>query len=189
MNNTESYAKDIRSVLDFERYVSLIASIGNQLDTPKDRFDKSTIIEKSIEVYSNKRLEFVDGVGRDHYDTKLDLDLEFKFENNVMFSPKRKNPKKLVKVKLKNSLGSHKGTKIANPADYYMIGQQDAIAIISWNDIQPYLVAVPDGIETHIPFDKLSFVFLPHEVEANSKLDVNYKQIKAEAQLRLIESI
>lgn len=42
-----------------------------------------------------------------------------------------------------------------------MIAQQDSIALISWNDIKEYLVAVPDGIEARIPFENyLLFSFL-----------------------------
>ena len=72
-----------------------------------------------------------------------------------------------------------------------MIGQQDAIAIISWEDIQNYLVAVPDGIEARIPFDKLSFIFDFNDIElgnVETETETDYKQIKMDAQRTLIET-
>ena len=68
-----------------------------------------------------------------------------------------------------------------------MIGQQDSIAIISFKDVKPYLVGVPDGIEAHIPFEALTFVFTPEEVEVNSALELDYKKAKLAAQRKIIE--
>ena len=104
-----------------------------------------------------------------------------------LFTAKGKNPKKVVKVKLKNSLGKNKGTDISDPADFYMIGQQDSIAIISFKDVEPYLVGVPDCIEAHIPFEALTFVFTPEEVEVNPALELDYKKAKLAAQRKIIE--
>ena len=118
-----------------------------------------------------------------------EFDLEFKYVSNGLFTKMQKLPKKIVNVKLKNNLGSHKGITVDHPADFYMIGQQDAIAIISWKDIQNYLVAVPDGIEARIPFDKLSFIFDFNDIELGDELiETDYKQIKMDAQRTLIET-
>jgi len=185
---TKDYSKILQQTIDSNRYATLIESLGSQLNDRKDRFDKSDIIEQSIEIYSNGRLKWVDDIGRDHIDTETGFDIEFKYTADGIFTPK-KSPKKTIKVKLKNSLGEHKGTEVSDPADFYMIGQQDSIAIISWEEIKEFLVAVPDGIEAHIPFESLTFVFTPSDVETSSLVDVNYKQIKAEAQRKLIESI
>lgn len=185
---TQDYALELRNVLDYARYSRLVASLGNSLNDRKDRFDKSDIIEQSIDVYSDGRLVWVDDIGRDHRDSIRDLDLEFKFANNSIFTATG-NKKKLVKVKLKNSLGKNKGTTVEHPADYYMIGQADAIGIISWEDISPYLVAVPDGIEAHVPFDKLELIFSPIDVMLTEAKDVDYKERKAKMQRALIESV
>lgn len=186
--NTTQYALDLRSVIDRNRYATLIDKLGNQLNSRKDRFDKSDIIEQSIEIYSNQRLKWVDDIGRDHHDTVLDLDLEFKYVNDGLFTSKKK-PRAVVKVKLKNSLGANKGATISDPADYYMIGQQDAIAIISWDEIKSYLVGVPDGVEAHIPFDCLTFVFKPDEVVIGTTQLIEYKRAKAAMQRQVIESV
>lgn len=186
---TESYAEYINQNFDAVRYASLVSSLGNQLNDRKDRFDKSDIIEQSFEVYSDNKFQWVDDIGRDHRDNVNGFDLEFKYMQNGLFTAKG-NPKKVITVKVKNSLGVHKGTHIDNPADFYVLAQQDAMAIMSFAELEPYLVAVPDGIEAKIPFDALTFVFEPTDVANDIALNeqINYKQIKAEAQRKLINS-
>jgi hypothetical protein len=184
--NTSLYADDLRTAINLDDYTNLVAALGTQLNSPKDRFDKSDIIEQCIDVYSNGRLSWVDEVGRDHRDTELNVDLEFKYVTNGMFTP-LKREKKVVKVKLKNSLGSNKGVMIDHPADFYMIGQQDSIAIISWDDVKPFLVSVPDGIEGHIPFAALTFLMKPTNKVQLDTMNLDYKTVKAQAQRKIIE--
>jgi len=186
---TKEYAEDIRLAFDRERYAKLIASLGKQLNNRKDRFDKADIIEQSIDVYTRGRLKWVDDIGRDHHDVTRGINLEFKYGANCLFTTKRKDPKRVVSVKIKNSLGANKGTTIDNPADYYMIGQQDSIALISFSDLEPFLKAVPDGIEAHIPFDSLDFIFAPKDVNIQDSKHVSYKVQKQRMQLNLIESM
>lgn len=188
--STKSYARELRGIFNRNAYSTLIAQVGNQLNDRKDRFDKSDIIEQAVAIYSGNRLSWVDLIGRDHVDTETGFELEFKYVSNGLYTKVQKLPKKIVNVKLKNNLGSHKGITVDHPADYYMIGQQDAIAIISWEDIKNYLVAVPDGIEARIPFDKLSFIFDCNDIDYSDEIDteLNYKKIKMDAQRTLIET-
>jgi hypothetical protein len=187
--NTTTYAKELRSVFNRNAYSTLIAQVGNQLNDRKDRFDKSDIIEQAVAVYSGDRLSWVDLIGRDHIDIVTGFELEFKYVSDGLFTKVQKLPKKIVKVKLKNNLGAHKGTTVDNPADFYMIGQQDAIAIISWEDIKDYLVAVSDGIEARVPFEKLSFIFNCNDIDyGDNRIDCDYKKIKMDAQRTLIET-
>jgi hypothetical protein len=187
--NTIAYAKELRGVFNRNAYSTLITEMGTQLNDRKDRFDKSDIIEQAVAVYSGDRLAWVDLIGRDHCDTETGFDLEFKYVSDGLFTKVQKLPKKTVNVKLKNNLGAHKGIKVSNPADFYMIGQQDAIAIISWKDIKEFLVAVPDGIEARIPFDALSFIFDFNDIDyKDNKIDCDYKKIKMDAQRTLIET-
>jgi hypothetical protein len=183
---TVEYAHILQTIIDANRYSKLIASVGNQLNDRKDRFDKADIIEQSLEVYTNGRLQWVDDIGRDHHDVETGLDLEFKYMANGLFTKTGKS-KATIKVKLKNSLGKSKGVEIDNPADFYVLGQQDSIAIISGTDIKQYLVAVPDGIEAHIPFDAVEFAF--QKVKPEFLVEVSYKEQKRAMQRELIESI
>jgi hypothetical protein len=185
---TVEYAARLSSIIDAQVYTSLVMSLGDQLNDRKDRFDKADIIEQTVESASDDKLKWLDGIGRDHRDTETGIDIEFKYMSNGLFTRAGK-PKSVVKVKLKNSLGKNKGVTINNPANFYMIGQQNSIAIISWDEIEEFLVGVPDGIEAHIPFEKLSFVFTPTDVNENTLIKVNYKEVKRQVQKDLIESV
>ena len=110
---TKVYAQTLHNIIDATRYARLIASLGNQLNDRKDRFDKADIIEQSLEVYTEGRLKHVDDIGRDHHDTVTGLDLEFKYMADGLFTKTGKS-KATIKVKLKNSLGKNKGTTIEN---------------------------------------------------------------------------
>ena len=112
-----------------------------------------------------------------------------KFDRKCLYTEKRLQAKKIVKIKVKNSLGKNKGTTIADPADYYIFAQENAMAVISYEELKPYLVSVPDGIEAHVPFEKLSMIFTPADVKEIVKVDFDYKAVKAAAQRKLIESI
>jgi hypothetical protein len=68
-----------------------------------------------------------------------------------------------------------------------MIGQQDAIAIISFEEVKPFLIGVPDGIEAHIPFEELTFVFTPSDVIETPAIELDYKTVKLAAQRKIIE--
>lgn len=183
---TVEYASDLKKSFDHQLYTTMVMSMGESLNSPKDRFDKSDIIEQVVMVASDNRLRWVDDVGRDHEDTFKNLDIEFKYLGYGMIT-EAGNPKKRVSVKIKNSNGTNKnGSTITNPADFYMLGQQNAIAIISYKDMEPYLTALGDGISAEIPFDKLTFVFVPDDVDTKKIVDFNYKKWKAEAQLNAI---
>ena len=188
--NTKKYAQDLRNAIDIQRYATLLEKLGSDLNDRKDRFDKSDIIEQAVSVYSNNRLEWVDGIGRDHHDTVTGLDLEMKYTADGIFT-KTKNPKKIISIKLKNSLGTHKGTQVDNPADFYIIAQQDSIALISWADLEPHLEAVSDGIMAKIPFDALTLIFAPSDVKMTNQLSesYNYKEQKAKMQKEFIDSV
>jgi len=190
--NTLEYAKYLRSILDFKSYANLVYSLGNSLNGKKDRFDKSDIIEQSIEVFTERRLKWIDEDGRDHNDVIMRLYLELKYVTDGMWTSKRKDPKKTVKIKIKNSLGTNKGINISNPADYYMICQQDSIAIISWENMKPFLKTLRDGIEANIPFSSLTFIFKPEDISSedykSNNTNLDYKFNKRKMQREVIEN-
>lgn len=191
--NTFEYSQYIRANLDRDKFASLIASLGNQLNDRKSRFDKSDLIEQSFEIYSDGKFKWVDEKGRDHRDFKNSKDLEMKFQQDCLFSLKNKQLKKIVRVKIKNFLGENKGINIPDPADFFIFAQQDAMAVVSYDDLHPFLIATNssgkslDGIYAAIPPEKLSFVFYPNEVDIVIR-DIDYKMSKLNAQRELIKS-
>jgi len=189
LTDVDAYAAALREAIDAQRYAPLIVSLGKQLNRRQDRFDKSDFIEQGVEEFSNGRLEWVDEQGRDFRDTNHGYDIEFKYETDLLFTPARKQESSSIKPKIKNSLGTNKGTNIPDKAEFYMFGQQDALAITTGEILEEYLVSVPDGIEAHLDFDALSFVFRPSDVGDVEPVDINYKDEKMQMQRRILRSI
>ena len=184
---TQQYAQFIRSVLDINRYSSLITSLGNSLNSRKNRFDKSDIIEQAFDIYTGGIFQWIDQLGRDHHDTVNDVSVEFKYANCGLYTP-RGNPKSSITVKIMNSQGNNVNNSLPHPADYYIISQADAMAVISYSELQPYLRVLSDGIEAKIPTNALSFVFLPTNVVINVNNNIDYLAEKRLAQRQLIEN-
>ena len=189
-HNTSIVAERYKKIIDWQRWFKVVHQLGNQCNGRKDRFDKGDILEQAIEICSDGKLTWVDGIGRDHHDNELKLDIEFKFSQKAMFSPKTQKPTKFVKMKIKNSLGETKTTDIVNPADYYMFAQDDAIGIISYAEMLPYLKIVGDGLVTQIPHDKITYIITPQKTTYTTITDcMNYKERKRAMQREFIMSI
>jgi hypothetical protein len=190
LHTTITIAERYKSIIDWKRFFTVVKQLGDQCNGRKDRFDKADIFEQAIEVCSNGKLKWVDEIGRDHRDTELNLDIEFKFQKISLFTPKNKK-KGEVKIKIKNSLGKTTSTDINNPAHYYMFAQENAVGIISYAEMKPYLKIVGDGLATEIPHDKIIYIINPIECETlitNSEC-MNYKERKLAMQREFINSI
>lgn len=189
-HTTTSIALRYKNIIDWKRWFLIVHQLGDQCNGRKDRFDKADILEQAIEICSNEKLTWVDGIGRDHRDNELNLDIEFKFSKKSMFSPTTKKPTKFVKMKIKNSLGETKTTDIVNPADYYMFAQQDAVGIISYAEMLPYLKIVGDGLATQIPHNKITYIITPQNETLTTNPDcMNYKVRKRAMQREFIMTI
>ena len=189
-HTSATIASRYAEIIDWNRWFNIVFQLGDQCNGRKDRFDKADILEHAIEICSDGKLTWVDGIGRDHHDNEMNLDIEFKFSENSMFTEKRKKPTKLVKMKIKNSLGETKTTDIKDPADYYMFAQQDAVGIISYSEMLPFLKVVGDGLATEIPHEKITFIVTPQKTErTKNQKCMNYKQRKRAMQREFIMSI
>jgi hypothetical protein len=184
--NTEEYAIRLKSFLDFQSYEMLVTSIGESLNNHKDRFDKADLIEQGIEEYSRGRLKWIDEEGRDHYDIVSKIFLEFKYQNYCLYNEKNV-PKKTVSIKLKNNQGKGMGSEIQRPADFYVIAQHNAISVISYQDLKPFLVAVDDGIVIKAPFEAFHPVYFNDTIISGIKID--YKKEKQRLQKRVVKKI
>lgn len=183
-------AERYKHMIDWPRWFAIVKNLGTQCNRPKDRFDKADMLERAISECSNGKLKWVDGIGRDHHDTELNLDIEFKYAINSLYT-KKNNPKKNVNYKIKNSLGETKSTEIKDPADYYMFAQHNAVGIISYADLSPYLRNTGDGLDCKIPHEKITFIITPSECkirEGNFKI-MNYNESKDKIQLECINSV
>jgi hypothetical protein len=183
-------AERYKHKIDWPRWFAIVENLGPQCNGRKDRFDKADIFEGAISECSNGKLKWVDDIGRDHYDTELNLDIEFKYANKSLYTGKNK-PKQMVSFKIKNSLGETTSNKIEYPADYYMFAQENAVGIISYGDLSPYLRKTGDGLDCKIPHGKINYIITPSECnirEGNFKI-MNYKERKRQMQLEFINSV
>lgn len=193
MLTDREYAEDLVESIQVDRYATLVQSVGSQLNGRKDRFDKSDIIERCLQVYTDERLEWVDDEGRDFVDTRHGYDIEFKYETDMLFTNVRKDERD-PNPRLHNSLGTNEKEELPNPAEFYLLGQQDAIAVISYDafsddDKQSRLVREGDAFIGDIYAEDISFLFRPEDVGDIETVGVNYKERKMEMQMELIESI
>jgi hypothetical protein len=191
--STEEYAADLAQSLDKERYATLVQSVGDQLNGRKDRFDKSDVIERCLEVYTEGRLKWVDDKGRDFVDTKLGLDIEFKYEENALFTEVRKNPRD-PNLRLINNLGEKNQIDPDELADFFVVGGQDSMGVISketiFDDNRPSKLKFDaDVVMGDFYFEDIVILFRPSDVGEIETVDVDYKKRKMEMQMELIESI
>lgn len=183
---TEEYAIRLKSFIDFQSYEMLVKSIGESLNSHKDRFDKADLIEQGIEEYSRGRLKWIDEEGKDHYDIVSKVFLEFKYQNYCLYNEKN-IPKKTVSIKLKNSQGKSVGTEILNPADFYIVAQQNAMSLISYQDLQPYLVPADDGVLIKAPFEAFYPIYFNDTIISTINLD--YKREKKRLQKKMVRRV
>ena len=188
MLTAKQYAKELSCVIDGKRYTNLMTSIGPSLNERKLRFDKADFAEAGVEIFSGGRLKWVDEIGRDHLDVKHNHHVEFKFISRGLITDKG-NLRKNVDVRVVNKIGNNDGDEpLSNSlkSDYYMIGQEDSIAIITRESLSKYLVRSSDAITAKVPLAELEFVH--KSVKPTLVEEVDYKARKRELQRKIIES-
>lgn len=158
--------------VDWNKYVTLVDQIGDELNERKLRFDKSDLFEKALELFSNQDLQYVNQEGVDHIGPN-GITIEMKYSDGCLFTRKKKQPKKHVSdLQLMNSRGSSEGRTLPESyAQFLLICDKDSVAIISKTDLIPYVVDAGDGLKTSkLPSEKVEYVFKPGE----------YKPVKLE---------
>lgn len=193
VRTTLEMAERYHTIIDWKRWFKIVHSLGDQCNGRKDRFDKADILEQAVDICSHGQLAWVDEIGRDHRDVELNQDIEFKFSSYSMFT-KTKRVCKNSTFKIKNSLGKTITTEIVNPADFYMFAQENAIGIMSYAEMLPYLSVSSDGIIAKIPHDKITYIVTPEsvgtiEVDEIENARLKYKEIKRQMQREFIMSI
>ena len=56
----------LRENIDWNKYTTLVKTIGDELNERKLRFDKSDLLERSLELFSNNEMIYVNLEGVDH---------------------------------------------------------------------------------------------------------------------------
>ena len=147
--------------VDWNKYVTLVDQIGNELNERKLRFDKSDLFEKALELFSDQNLQYVNQEGVDHIGPE-GVTIEMKYTEGSLFTAKKKQPKKYVaELQLMNSRGSSEGRTLPDSyAEFLLICDRNAVAIISKMDLLPYVTDAGDGLKTSkLPSSAVEYVF------------------------------
>ena len=171
--------------VDWNKYVTLVAQIGDELNERKLRFDKSDLFEKALELFSNQDLQYVNLEGVDHIGPN-NVTIEMKYTDGSLFTKKKKLPKTFVSdLQLMNSRGSSEGRILPDSyAQFLLICDREAVAVISKEDLLPYVIDAGDGLKTSkLPSDKIQYVFRPGEYQPlHIAENMSYKKAKMDMQ-------
>jgi len=171
--------------VDWNKYVSLVHAIGDELNERKLRFDKNNLLERSLELFSDQNLVYVNLEGVDHIGPE-GVTIEMKFTENALFTSKKKQQKQFVSdLQLMNSRGSSAGRTLpAGYADFLLIADVDSVAVIAKEDLLPYVVDAGDGLKTSkLPSSMVQYVFAPGDYKPQELTEsVSYKDAKMKMQ-------
>ncbi len=183
--NTVDLANWLKENVKWSKYITLVDTVGDELNERKLRFDKSDLFERSLEMFSEGKLQYVNKEGVDHIGPE-GITIEMKYGGGSLFTNKTKKPKKHVAdLQLMNSRGSSYGRTLPDSyADYLLICDKDSVALISKQDLLPFVVDAGDGLKTSkMPSSVVTYVFKPGEFELGfSCPNYSYSQAKTDMQ-------
>lgn len=149
--NTTHTAQDIARWLsdhvEWNRFFSLVDGIGDTLNGFKNRFDKSDLLEQSLEVYSNGLLRWVDRLGTD-LEMPDGTTIEMKYSEDCLYG--KRGLRDCVKdLQLLNSRGSGLGRGLPDTyASFLLICDRQGVAVVDRETLSEFVVGVGDGIKT-----------------------------------------
>jgi hypothetical protein len=171
--------------VDWNKYVTLVDQVGDELNERKLRFDKSDLFERALELFSNQDLQYVNREGVDHIGPN-GITIEMKYTDGCLFTSKKKQPRKHVAdLQLMNSRGSSAGRTLPESyAQFLLICDRDSVAVISKEDLIPYVIDAGDGLKTSkLPSSAVNYVFKPGEYFP-SKLTENRSYLQAKMDMQ-----
>lgn len=182
-------AQHLKSAVDWNRYFRLISVIGDSLNSNKNRFDKSDLLEHSLEIFSGGVVKWIDANGADHL-LLNGTRIEMKYILGSLQGAKGRTKKTVSSVKLMNSLGTctHK-TLPKNYADYLLISDSHIVCLLDRDTLSRYVVCRGDGLYAEkIPFTQLHTISkgVPQPV---TTIGFDYAHEKRQMQKRFIEQV
>ena len=184
------YGLELIANLDVLRFFKLVNGLGRQLNDRKSRFDKSDIIEQSLDVYSESHLQWVDEIGYDMIHAESGRTVEVKYQDYGITTRAGKR-KKTLTFKIKNTLKNLTTHCLSEPADYYLFLDLQTIVGITYTKMEPYLHITKsgDGIECKIPIECVEILCERGALASDACATVNYKEEKHKLQRRLIDMV
>jgi hypothetical protein len=207
MTTIADVQKYLRSNVDWDKFFSVVETIGSSMNGKKDRFDKSDVIEMALDAYSNEKIEYVNEDGVDHILKCLNLTkLEMKFSSDLFYKEytvKRANKKKGIpsvkgirltdkgiSLRLVNSMGTNTHNSLPPTyAKFLLAVDNQGAFVIKTKKLIPYLRVDGDGlVAKKVPPDLFHKVIGPEEISNKTKLNnFNYKEEKIKFQRSFLE--
>ncbi len=183
---TPDVAKYFSEFVNWEFFYSAVDTLGNTLNSPKNRFDKSDILELAIDVFSDGRIQHYNKTGRDFFIPALDVYAEMKYETDLLFTTSRQKKEK-VSLTLVNTMGSNNRNRL--PDDYapflIAVGSQGC-AVVDKATLETYLDTKSDSGQIKskdIPHSKFYFVRTPDQIKNRRIIaNIDYSQEKLKLQ-------
>ena len=193
MATTKEVADHLKSNIDWQRFVNLCVSIGDQLNDAQWRFFKAVVFENSMEAYSDGSVEYV---GEEGCDLLVTLNgqvvrVEMKYTEHALYTAKGKLPRaNSQKITLMNSKGSntHKSLPV-NYADFLLVVGVRAAALVSKSTLKQFININGDSIDASIPTNKMEFVFTPDTVTESTVTVLNLREELNEAVRRTLQKV
>lgn len=197
MNKNKITKKDVADFfsksVDWDLFFSTVDAIGDSLNSPKNRFDKSDILELAIEVFSNKKITHHNKNYRDFYIPSLGIYCEMKYSINLLFN-KRGVSKSKINLTLINTMGKNeKRNKLPKDySDYLIAVDSQGCAVIDKLTLSQYLDSSSDSGQIKakkIPIDKVILVREPLDIKRRTIKNLDYSQAKLELQKEFLTNI
>jgi hypothetical protein len=193
-NTINTVADYLRDTVDWNKFYSVVDTIGKSLNGAKDRFEKSDLFEGALEAYSkNQEIKYVNENGVDHLLPKINTNLEMKFSSGGLYHVRK--PKTEKKVILKDKISSIRlvntnsdTVRTALPdnyADFLVLVDVNGAAVISKETLKKYLRFGQGHIEAqNIPISEVAIVIGPDsKIKRKELSNFNYKEAKKKFQL------
>ena len=190
----KALAKHLKKNINWQRFVNLAASLGNQLNDAQWRFFKAIVFENSMEAYSDGSVKYVGDEGCDLLVTigKKVHRVEMKYTEHALYTAKGKKARDFCQsVTLMNSKGTNTHKDLPpNYADFVLVVGCRAAALVDKPTLKAYCNFNGDSISTNkMPTSVMNFVFTPQDVSVATKQQIDLREELNEAVRRAIAKV
>jgi len=195
----QDVANYLSTNVDWNLMYSLTDTIGKTMNAPKDRFEKSDLLEKALSVFSvDEKIEYINAPGMDHFYKHFGVSAEMKYSTNGLYSIKKPKTKKIIvlkeevkNIRLENPNSGTLRTELSPTyADFLLLMDINGAAIIDKSTLKKYLNFGPGFVDANnIPINEFAMIFNAcNNVTRTVKTNFNYKEEKDKFQLNFLKS-
>jgi len=176
--------------VNWDFFYSAVDTLGDSLNSPKNRFDKSDILELAIDIFSDGAIRHTNLTGRDFFIPAFGLHCEMKYETDLLFTPRGK-VRRFISLTLVNTMGSNDRRSL--PEDYspflLAVGSLGA-AVVSRTTLETYLDTDSDSGQIkakNIPNSEFEFVITPtQQLKRRVVANFDYSAAKLDLQKKFL---